>query len=312
MKGLHRIEIIDKIGRELQSRMTFSDIDIYLGDYGIDCSKATNTNSKYVYVKEILAYVKENIIIDIANELEIKHPVLNREEQIKTTDLRFWKSGYFRLFISHLAEHKIVISALKDSLDHYCISGFVAHEDIEPTKKWQDEIEKALFSMDALVAVLTPKFNESKWTDQEIGVAIGRDILIIPIRKGLDPYGFIGKYQGFQSNGKTVIEVAQFIFEALSSSDKTKDVLFDKVVNLFFMSKNKKEAIERLALIEYFKSISVDKISDLHVHFIEYSVLNDSDILFRANQIFKKYNLSSIGNKDFEVHKTIVNDELPF
>lgn len=53
-------------------------------------------------------------------------------------------------------------------------------------KEWQDEIEKALFAMDALAVILTPKFNGSKWTDQEVGVAVGRAVLIIPIGKGND------------------------------------------------------------------------------------------------------------------------------
>jgi hypothetical protein len=33
--------------------------------------------------------------------------------------------------------------------------------DIEPTRKWQDEIELALSTADALVAMLTPGFHES-------------------------------------------------------------------------------------------------------------------------------------------------------
>ena len=75
------------------------------------------------------------------------------------------------------------------------ISCFVAHSDIEPTRTWQKEIEKALFSMDVLIALMTEDFSDSNWTDQEIGVAIGRNVLILPIRMGADPYGFIGKYQ---------------------------------------------------------------------------------------------------------------------
>ena len=84
---------------------------------------------------------------------------------------------------------------LRDSLDRYGVSCFVAHEDIEPTKEWQDEIEGALFSMDALVALLTERFSESCWTDQEIGIAYGRGVPVVPVRLGTDPYGFIGKYQ---------------------------------------------------------------------------------------------------------------------
>ena len=34
---------------------------------------------------------------------------------------------------------------LKEKLKLFGISGFVAHEDIHPTKEWQDEIENALF-----------------------------------------------------------------------------------------------------------------------------------------------------------------------
>jgi len=42
---------------------------------------------------------------------------------------------------------------LQSSLRRFGISAFVAHVDIDPTKEWQDEIEAALFSMDALAAI---------------------------------------------------------------------------------------------------------------------------------------------------------------
>ena len=50
--------------------------------------------------------------------------------------------------------------------------------------------------MDALVALLTPKFHHSDWTDQEVGVAIGRGVPLISIILGSDPYGLMGKGQG--------------------------------------------------------------------------------------------------------------------
>jgi len=51
----------------------------------------------------------------------------------------------------------------------------------------------ALATCEALIAWLTPDFHESLWTDQEVGFCVGRSVLIIPIRVGLNPYGFIGK-----------------------------------------------------------------------------------------------------------------------
>jgi len=62
--------------------------------------------------------------------------------------------------------------------------------------------------MDALLALLTPGSNESKWTDQEVGVAVGRRVPVIPIRIGIDPYGLIGKYQAVREQGKKFLKSA--------------------------------------------------------------------------------------------------------
>ena len=79
---------------------------------------------------------------------------------------------------------------------------FIAHEDIEASKEWRDEVEAGLETMEVLVAVVEPGFKESDWCAQEVGYALGRKIDIIPLRAGLDPFGFFGKYQGIQIKGK--------------------------------------------------------------------------------------------------------------
>jgi hypothetical protein len=108
---------------------------------------------------------------------------------------RIWGSKGYRLFFSHKSEVKKETADLKNSLKPFGVSCFVAHEDILPTKEWQNEIENALFSMDAFVALMTERFHDSDWTDQEVGVAFGRGVPIIIIKLGKDPYGFIGKFQ---------------------------------------------------------------------------------------------------------------------
>lgn len=114
-----------------------------------------------------------------------------------------WPADRFRLFVSHTSTYKDAIGDLRFSLEYEGISAFVAHADIEPTRTWQDVIESALDTCDALAAYLTPDFPGSNWTDQEVGFCVGRAVLILPIRVGLDPYGFIGKYQALQGFGKT-------------------------------------------------------------------------------------------------------------
>ena len=74
MRKIDRMTLISTIGRELQSRMTYSDINGYLQGFGVDCKKTTsNTNSKWVYVKELLASESDNLVLKIADELKINH-----------------------------------------------------------------------------------------------------------------------------------------------------------------------------------------------------------------------------------------------
>jgi len=113
---------------------------------------------------------------------------------------RIWGDEGYRVFLSHKAEVKAQAAALKDKLRLFGMSCFVAHQDIEPTKEWQGEIENALMSMDAFVALLTENYHDSNWTDQEVGFAICRDVPIIAVKLGLDPYGFIGKFQALSGH----------------------------------------------------------------------------------------------------------------
>lgn len=119
---------------------------------------------------------------------------------------RIWGDDGFRVFLSHKTEVKKETAALKDGLRLFGITCFVAHEDILPTKAWQDEIENALSSMDGFVALMTDSFHDSNWTDQEVGFAVARGVPIIAVRLGKDPYGFIGKFQALSSTWLTAVE----------------------------------------------------------------------------------------------------------
>ena len=128
---------------------------------------------------------------------------------------RLWQAGMLRLFLSHVSQHKVEVSELKRALGDLGVSAFVAHEDIEPTAEWQAEIELAIASMHAMAALLTPEFHESLWTDQEVGMAVARGVLVIPVRLGRDPYGFVAKRQGMRgdlgSPGKLATDVVRIL-----------------------------------------------------------------------------------------------------
>ncbi len=160
--------------------------------------------------------------------------VLPAKKQISNNALeRIWKPACVRAFLSHKAKHKVKSSELKGELEKYGVSCFMAHTDIEPTKEWIQEIENALFSMDLLIALMTEDFHDSNWTDQEIGVAVGRHIPIIPIKIGKDPYGFIGKYQALSGMWTDIPKMAKDIFGIIVKQSSTKEKTKRAAINAF-------------------------------------------------------------------------------
>lgn len=143
---------------------------------------------------------------------------------------KLWGEGSIRVFISHVAKYKTLATEIKEGLADFEIASFVAHEDIEPTAEWQTEIERALFSMGMLVALLTDGFNESKWTDQEVGVALGRRVPIVSVALGVDPYGFIGKHQAIPGISKNRDQILNGLLGVLFKMDGIREEAVDALI----------------------------------------------------------------------------------
>lgn len=147
------------------------------------------------FIEEVFIEAAETADGDWRNESGVL--IRSKRTITQLTMNRLWPAGGFKLFLSHKSSIKSKAAELKRELAAWGISCFVAHDDIHPTKEWQDEIESALFSMDALIALMDNEFHASYWTDQEIGCAFGRGVPIVAVKIEMDadPYGFIGKFQ---------------------------------------------------------------------------------------------------------------------
>ncbi|MEZ8228266.1 toll/interleukin-1 receptor domain-containing protein [Vibrio splendidus] len=293
MNGLERIEFIDTIAVELQSRMTFADIDAYFRGHKVPTEDNYPTNSKRSYSKDMLSDVDDDLLFKIASELSLETP--SRGGATISKEVTFWKAGHFKLFVSHLASFKVQTSKLQSALRKYAISSFVAHEDIEPTKQWQEEIEAGLHTMDALVAILMPGFQESRWCDQEVGFAVGRDVLVIPLRRGLDPYGFIGKYQGIQAQNKNIGEVAEAIFQALVKSPKTKNKILLAVSGAISNANSPEEALEKVSILKSLESMSTEILDSLKYQVSDNTLLMDSqEFISSFNTLLTKFGVEKL------------------
>jgi hypothetical protein len=309
MKVLEKLELIDRIGRELQGRMSYADIDVYLKANGVDTKKPTSgANSKWVYVKELLSSEKDDLLVRIADELGLVHNFTVTDGKT-ALDASFWEPFHFKLFLSHISSFKKTTSQLQAALRIYGVSAFVAHVDIEPTKEWQDEIEAGLYSMDALAAILMPGFKESNWTDQEVGIAIGRGVLIIPVMRGSTPYGFISKYQGLYAEGKTVAVVAESIFKILITSPKTRTRMLSCLIETTVRAASEKEALHKLAHLSSIQQIPMAFLEQLRDSAPSSVALSAKAPLEELNSLLAKHKLKPVVSADASVP---FDDDIPF
>ena len=166
--------------------------------------------------------------------IESTETALGQRMAPSDTDVRrLWRDGYLRLFISHVSQHRVQVSALKNVLHSRGVSAFVAHEDIEPSLEWQNEIALALRSMHALTALITSDFHASYWTDQEVGWALGRGIVVLPVRLGANPYGFMGKVQAIPGSLDEPSAFADSLVQALLRNSQTHGQMRRALVEAF-------------------------------------------------------------------------------
>lgn len=226
------------------------------------------------------------------------------------TSESIWDMDYFRLFISHVSESKVPARNLKVCLEKWGIHGFVAHEDIEPTKEWTTVLTDALFSMNALCAILVKKFRSSSWCDQEVGFALGQNKLCIPIKKEIIPYGFLGRYQMIKADGLNANQVAQKIAECIFGDNRTHGVYCNNLARLLINSKTTEKALQWIDTINSFPTIERVYVEIINKEYSHNPILLQPTILLKINNLFKEHNLP-IALFSFE-DNDISPDELPF
>jgi hypothetical protein len=104
--------------------------------------------------------------------------------------------------------------------------------------------------------IVEPGFKESDWCAQEVGFALGRKIDILPLRAGLDPYGFFGKYQGIQIKGKPPQQVANEIAQTLLKKPQHRNKLLQSMSKSFASLRSSKKT-ELIMLLDSW-SIATD------------------------------------------------------
>ena len=243
-----RLKLLEKLADHFESK-SYLLIDAALEAFDTP-TVSTWDGEKYEYVLFNLKDATDEALLGLAEYAGIPDEPPSPATVEKKKQRQFKP---FRLFISHISAKKAVASELSQALAPFGIDGFVAHEDIAPTVEWQVEIETRLGACDGLVALLHNGFKKSDWTEQEIGWVLGRRKPVISVRYDDPPYGFFGKSQAFNGNGKTPYILAKEIFRRLAENPASCEAIAHGVVGQFYGSPNFNEANRRAALLPLLK-----------------------------------------------------------
>lgn len=145
-----------------------------------------------------------------------------------------WKRRCKRAFISHKRDHRRFMAHLSSALGDWRVHGFVAHEHIPGGAEWRAEIIGALRTCDFVIAYLTVDWNESAWTNQEVGMAMALDKPVVSVMAGCDPVGFMSVNQGIPHvDGQKAPALAPEILAALANTHAKvgAEVLVNALVN---------------------------------------------------------------------------------
>ena len=234
--------------KEIASRLGTEEwplVDVTLKQFSLPWSDEWS-GSQYAYVLHMVEEATDQALIDLAQHVGFQF------EEVTTPRIEppFWRKGMLRLFVAHLATHRVFAAELQEALLDFGVSCFIAHNDIEPTQEWQTQIETALATCDALVALLHQNFHASNWTDQEIGFAMGRGIPAFAVSFGEDPYGFIGRFQAFNGSKKNAAALALELFDAYRKNKQTQRRISEVLVGLFEQSGSFADAKARIGYLE--------------------------------------------------------------
>lgn len=240
-----RIALIKEISSRLSSE-NWPLIDLTLREFDLPTEDQWPGNADS-YVMAMTNKAGDETLVELAEHCGFQFDGNAKPQGIEPP---FWQAGMLKLFVSHLAAHRVEAAAIQSAFLRYGVSCFVAHNDIEPTAEWLAQIETALSTCDSLLAMFHPKFHESQWTDQEVGFAMGRGVPIFAIHYGQAPYGFAGRFQAFVGSGKTPETLAEEVFRTLIKHKQTQRRMAEVAISMFEQSNSFAQAKSRMTYVE--------------------------------------------------------------
>jgi hypothetical protein len=174
-----------------------------------------------------------------------------------------------RIFASYSSLDKNLAGAIKERLEHYSLSVFLAHEDIKPSVDWQNELVYNLRGCDIFMPILTEKFNTSEWTNQEVGFAFALGKTILPLKINVNPIGFITRVQALPFECNSLEYSCEKVLDLIKENPLLRESLKDCLIRALERSNNYDSAKSKITILKELNNFSVDQANNLLRVFIK-------------------------------------------
>ncbi len=143
--------------------------------------------------------------------------------------------------------------------------------------------------------------------------AIGRGLLVVPIIRGLNPYGFIAKYQGLQTSNKTVAQVADEVFQTLLHSTRTRARLLSCLVNTTVATPSDAIALQRMDTLSKVVDMPRTFAEQFRDAITQSSLIEESpNFRERVNEFLQSHELSILPEYGSDQMIGLSDDDIPF
>jgi len=198
-----------------------------------------------------------------------------------------------KVFLSYSSLDYEFAKEVKSFLEDFGLDVFLAHTSIEPTKEWEEEILKNLKKCDVFMPILTQAFKQSKWADQETGIAFNEGKKIFPITIDLVPYGFIGKFQALIFHNNITLKLSRLmekleIIKALMTHfpNKIRKSFFDSIDKTYSFREGTTK-FRFLKMIEPFNKEEINKIMEESSK--NNQIYEAHEVKYYLRELIKKY-----------------------
>ncbi|OSC38748.1 hypothetical protein B8W66_19300 [Mycobacterium decipiens] len=205
-----RLDLIMRITDEMRRVYDWDRIAFVLTNYGL-------TVSDNDPLEHDLAAARDDQLIDMAELLGLDVPPVSTPPKAVATTVRGAQPLF--IFASHLSAERRFVGAIREELERFGVTLFVAHDSIPDDATWQYEIEKALDTADAALVFLHSGFKQSDWCPQEVGWLMGRHVPVMALNFGVTPYGPLGKLQAGPERSTVPQLIAEKVLDRVAKQE---------------------------------------------------------------------------------------------